>query len=321
MGCSVSIIIATSSRHDSLRETLESLCSIQVPEKFSVELLLVENGVQSGIEESLSTLPKHSFSIRYIFLSAAGKSRALNMAVKEAKGDILLFTDDDVRFPLNWLSEMCTPLARGEGSVVVGGCRLAPHLLRDWMKPYHRSFLASTEYLSDGDPSEFAGVNVACLREVFSKVPEFDPELGAAGPPKGEDALFARQLKLAGCVFVSRTNVCVEHHPMESRLSYANWIRAAVSAGRSRAYILYHWDHAKIRFVHVRLIYLAMKLYLRLLLTGKRPLDAEGIPPWELSYRQDITKLQCFIDQRRRQRNYTFHGLRYLDRDSERLPV
>jgi hypothetical protein len=189
------------------------------------------------------------------------------------------------------------------------------------MKPYHRSFLASTEYLSDTDPTEFAGVNAACSREVFSKVPEFDVELGAAGPPKGEDALFARQLKVAGYNFVSRTNVCVEHHLMESRLSYENWIRAAVSAGRSRAYILHHWDHANIPFVHIQLFYLRMKLFLRVLFTAKRPLDAEGIPPWELSYRQDITKLQHFIRERRRPRNYSQHGLRNIHAERETAAV
>jgi glycosyltransferase involved in cell wall biosynthesis len=313
MQASVSIIIATSSRLSSLKETLESLCQIEVPDDFSVELVLVENGSHSGIEELLPSLTSPPFMIRYFFRETPGKSLSLNFAVREATGDILLFTDDDVRFPRNWLIEMCIPLVRDEGAVVVGGCRLAPHLLRDWMKPYHRSFLASTEYLSDTDPSEFAGINAACLRDVFSKVPEFDCELGAAGPPKGEDALFARQLKVAGYKFVSRTNIWVEHHLFESRLSYRNWIRAAVSAGRSRAYILHHWDHADIPFVHIQLFYLQMKLFLRVLLTGKRPLDAEGIPPWELSYRQDITKLQHYIRERRRPRNYSRRGLRNLN--------
>jgi len=256
-----------------------------------------------------------------MFESEAGKSRALNRAVREASGRILLFTDDDVRFPREWLVEMCAPLFLGEGNVVVGGCRLAPHLVRDWMKPFHRGFLASTEYLSDSDPSEFAGINVALLREVYSKVPEFDLELGGAGPPKGEDALFARQLKVAGYKFVSRTKVFVEHHMTESRLTYGSWIGAAVSSGRSRAYILHHWDHADIPFAHLRLLYLAFKLEMRLLLSGKRMLDAEGIPAWELSYREDITVIQYFMRERQRSRNYTYHGLQNINREHELAAV
>jgi len=61
MNASVSIIIATCSRLDSLRETLISLCNIRIPDEYTVELILVENGVRSGIEECLSKLPAHEF--------------------------------------------------------------------------------------------------------------------------------------------------------------------------------------------------------------------------------------------------------------------
>jgi GT2 family glycosyltransferase len=312
MNPSVSIIIATASRFESLRETLLSLSGVRIPEEFVVELVLVENGVRSGIEQWLPSLPPHAFTIRYIHEAVAGKSRALNLAVKEAAGEILLFTDDDVRFPREWLVEMCTPLAWGEGDVVVGGCRLAPHLMRKWMGAYHMGFLASTEYLSDTDPSEFAGVNAACRRAVLEKVPEFDCELGSASLHRGEDALFARQLKRAGYRFVSRTRVIVEHHPLAKRLTYESWIRTAVACGRSRAYILHHWDHAEMPFARIELYSLRLKLFLRLLLTGRRVLEAEGIPEWELRYRQDIAELETFIQIRRGPRNYTRRGLKYL---------
>jgi glucosyl-dolichyl phosphate glucuronosyltransferase len=321
MDTTVSIIIATASRLVPLKETLISLCSVRIPDELIVELILIENGSRSGIEDYLCELPPHSFTIRYMFEPAPGKSRSLNIAIRKAMGDILVFTDDDVRFPREWLVEMCMPLARGEGEVVVGGCRLAPHLLRDWLKPYHRSFLASTEYLSESEPSEFAGVNAACLRKVFEKVPQFDRELGAAGPPKGEDALFARQLKQAGYRFISKTHIWVEHHPLKTRLMYKSWITAAVSAGRSRAYILHHWDHAEIPFAHAQLYYLRAKLSLRMLLTGTRIAEAEGIGAWELSYRQDITKIDTFIKIRNRPRNYSLRGLRYRETETQAVTV
>jgi glycosyltransferase involved in cell wall biosynthesis len=321
MSTSVSIIIVTCSRLDSLRETLASLCNIRIPDDFRVEVLLVENGSHSGIEQLLPTLSQDEFVIRYFFVEAAGKAHSLNLAVAEATGDILLFTDDDVRLPREWLVDMCMPLVRGEGAVVVGGCRLAPHLSRDWMTPFHRSFLASTEYLSDTDPSEFAGINVACLREVFSKVPEFDCVLGGKGPPKGEDALFARQLRIAGYVFVSRTNVQVEHHFLESRLSYQSWLRAAVSSGKSVAYIMHHWDHQGIPFVRLQLFCVTLKLRLRLLFQSDGSPEREGITPWELSYRQEIAVFEYFISERRRPRHYSLRGLRRLNSTRSRIAV
>jgi glycosyltransferase involved in cell wall biosynthesis len=310
---SVSILIATSARLSSLRETLHSLCKVQIPDDFSVEVILVENGSRSGIELLLSTLPQSSFSVRYFFEPLAGKSRALNFAISQTRSEILLFTDDDVRFPCEWIVQMCAPLISGEGSVVVGGCRLAPHLERKWMTRYHRGLLASTEYLSDSDPSEFAGVNMACLREVFSRVPQFDCELGGGGLGNCEDCLLARQLKQAGYVFVSRTNMWVEHHPSASRLFYGSWIRAATSYGRSLAYLSHHWYHEKIRFVRIQLLYFLLKLHLRLLFSRRRSLENEGIPPWELSYRIDIAKLQHYLYESNRVKNYSLLGLKKLN--------
>jgi len=305
----VSILVATCGRPTALRDMLNSLCDVRVPDTVTAELILVENGAPSGVESLLAALPEHPFTIKYLYEPVAGKSRALNRAFKHATGDIFLFTDDDVRFPKDWLVEMCKPLLSGEGSVVVGGSRLAPRLLRPWMTRQHRSLLASTEYLCDDDPSEFAGVNMACRREVFGLVPHWDCELGGGGLGNSEDSLLAYQFKEAGYAFVSRTTVHLEHHPAESRLVYGAWLRAASSYGRSIAYYTHHWRHETLHFVRLRLLYFLLKLHLRLLVHRRQTADSEGIPPWELSYRIDIAKLQRFLHERRRPRNYAMRGL------------
>ena len=317
----VSIIIATTGRLPALRETLLSLGAVLIPDDFSVELLLVENGSRQGAEELLRLLPQDRLAVRYFHKPKAGKSRALNLAISQASGEILIFTDDDVRFPSEWIVDMCKPLIRGEGSVVVGGARLAPELEREWMTRYHRGFMASTEYLSDVDPSEFAGINMACLRSVFLKVPEFDCELGGGGLGNAEDSLFGRQLKQAGCPFVSRTNVWVRHHPDPSRLLYGSWVRAASSHGRSEAYLWHHWYHLTIRFARIRLMYFRLKLYFRSLFNRRRSPEDEGIPAWELSYRNSIAGLQYYLYERHRPRNYTRLGLRKLNQDDQNLAV
>lgn len=309
----ISIIIATTGRLPSLRETLLSLAKVWIPEEFLVEVLLVENGSQQGAKELLVLLPPDRFSSKYLFEPLIGKSRALNSAMAQAAGNILLFTDDDVRFPHKWIVEMCRPLIEGEGSVVIGGARIAPELQKKWMNRYHRGFLASTEYLSDKEPSEFAGINWACLRSVFSKVPEFDRELGGGGLGNAEDCLLAQQLKQAGCLFVSRTNVLVEHFPDKSRLCYRSWIRAAEQSGRSRAYVLYHWQHKAISFPFIRLLYFRLKLLVRLFFSRRYALDEEGISAWELSYRVDIAKLEQYLRERSRPKNYSYMGFRKLD--------
>jgi len=45
----------------------------------------------------------------------------------------LLFSDDAVRFPPDWIVPRIAPIVAGRADAVAGGVRLAPPLLRPWM--------------------------------------------------------------------------------------------------------------------------------------------------------------------------------------------
>jgi GT2 family glycosyltransferase len=307
----VSIIIATKGRPEALKSTLNSLFSAGSRKK-DCEVLVVENGRKAGVQELLRTVEPGQSKIRYLHEPATGKSRALNLGVSHARGKALLFTDDDIRFPGNWVEEMSAPLRETKRTVVVGGCRLAPHLKRPWMEYYHGGFLGSTEYLSNEQPSEFAGGNWGCTRDVFDEVLGFDVELGGGGIGNGEDALLGRQLRRHGFRFVSRTGLIVEHHPSEDKLTYEGWIQAASAAGRGQAYVLHHWQHSCKYLPQLQLLYFRAKLALRL--KGKRSINTfgEGIPAWELSYRVSVALLEQYMIERQRPRNYERFGLRKI---------
>jgi glycosyltransferase involved in cell wall biosynthesis len=261
----ISIIIATCSRPTDLEKTLLSLTSVRVPDGWSVELLLVESGVQSGAQALLPTIPYACFrTIKYLFEPLRGKSRALNSALTNATGDILLFSDDDVRFPVDWIEAMCKPIVAGRADATAGGVSLAPHLLRPWMNHTHRAWLASTaDYLSPENPSEMCGANMAVCRQVFEQIGGFDVELGPGIKGGGEESLLSWQIKQAGFKLVGCLEVQVEHHLNSDRLQYKNWIQAASLKGQMRAYLLYHWKHSCIRFPLAKHLYYQTKLFVR----------------------------------------------------------
>jgi GT2 family glycosyltransferase len=315
----ISVIIPTCSAPAVLQETIRSLFGVAVPADWTVEILATENGGPRGVEAMLSALsPPKGFRLRYLFDPRQGKSRALNTAVRSAEGEVLLFTDDDIRFPSDWITSMCQPIVDGTADVAFGGCRLAPHLLRDWMTKYHRGFLGSTEYLSDTNPSEMAGANMGCARAVFSKVPQFDCELGGGGLGNCEDSLLGRQLREAGFRVVPRTKLVVEHHPSHARLTYQGWLTVARNGGRSKGYLSYHWSHETIPFLRFRLGLLRLKLAIRMLFASKRAPDHEGIPAWELSYRFDIALYEKVLAEEGQPRKYARHGLTKLSAEPAR---
>ena len=310
----VSIIIATCARPAALAETLRSLAGVQIPTTWSVELVLVENAAHAGVEGLLPLVPKDRFSTsRYFFEPLKGKSHALNLALAQAGGDILLFTDDDVRFPEDWLTRMCEPIVAGRADAVAGGVRLAPHLLRPWMNRTHRAWLASTaDYLPPQNPSEMCGANMAIRRGVFDRIGGFDVELGPGITGGGEESLLSWQLKRAGFRLEGALHVEIEHHPDPERLSYQSWARAARLKGETRAYQLHHWFHETIRFPRLRETIIGAKLFLRSLGSPARSPQDEGIAPWELSYREDMAKYNRYRRERHRPRNYPSHDVRKL---------
>src|SRR5579859_6483645 len=117
---SVSIIICTRNRVDSLKPTLESLGQLDIPSHYSAELIVVDNGSTDGTAHLVQTLRLTNLPLRYINERRRGKSNCLNTALAEAHGEIILWTDDDVRAPRDWLAGMCQLIEKGEADVTAG---------------------------------------------------------------------------------------------------------------------------------------------------------------------------------------------------------
>ncbi len=308
----VSVIICTRGQSAEFGHTLQSLQGVEVPDELPAELLVVENGPPGGTEALVGAFRHARMPAGYFHEAAPGKSGALNRALKEAQGEIFLFSDDDIRFPVDWLARMCAPILAGKADAVAGGVRLAPHLLRVWMNHTHRAWLASTaDYIRPDAPSEMCGANMAYHRRVLDRVPAYDPELGP-GLGNGEETLFSWQLREAGAVIAAAPDVEVIHHLNADRLRYAAWTGAAQANGRARAYLAHHWQHRRVAFARLRAWFVGAKLRVRRLFSKRYRSEEEGIPPWELDYLWEISRCTSFLRERRRPRNYSKRGLRKL---------
>src|SRR5262245_4019530 len=100
---SVSICICTFNRSQSLRRTLDSLTSQNDIKAGAVEVLIVDNNCTDDTREVVEIF-RERLPIRTRAESKQGLAHARNKAVVEFRGDVLLFTDDDVRFANGWLA-------------------------------------------------------------------------------------------------------------------------------------------------------------------------------------------------------------------------
>ena len=239
----VSIIICTRDRADDLAQTLESLARVQVPRGRLVELLVVDNGSKDNTAQVVELWkPPAGMGKMYVLEPQKGKGRAYNAGIRAAKGAILLFTDDDVRVPENWIAGMAAPIDNGLADAVAGGVRIADHLMRPWLTSHIRACLASTDAINGDQPERFVGANMCFHRRILETIPGFDESMGPGTRYWcHEETLLSFQIKEAGYCLAGALDVEVLHEFNPSRLFACNILKQACRMGISDAYLAWHW--------------------------------------------------------------------------------
>jgi glycosyltransferase involved in cell wall biosynthesis len=301
----VSIIIATRNRAESLRLTLASLERVSIPPGMTVETLVIDNGstdrTRTVVEEAACTA---TVPLRYIFEARPGKACALNTALRHAAGNILLFSDDDVRFPPRWIEEMSTPIAEGRAAMVQGGI-VWPTEIRNRVRnlPHLSKFIACTEGRSAAKLEQHGliGANMAIARAALDGIGGFDEELGPGALGFGEETLAGWRMERAGWRKLIALDVQVEHHFDTGRLNRTALLHIAARRGRSLAYIQHHWLGRRERMLRLRRLALSAKNALRTALT---PAAWRSCPEWKFSYHADVARLAQLEAAARTPRKY-----------------
>jgi glycosyltransferase involved in cell wall biosynthesis len=237
MDFTVSIIVCTRNRADSLGPTLESIGRTIVPPGWNVELLVVDNGSTDSTATTVGAMTLPDLPIRYIWEPRKGKGYAYNTGMGAALGQVFLFTDDDVRVPVNWIEGMCRPIVDGEADAVQGGIRPAPHLERPWLTGMLRVWLAAVEDPACPPEGLLVGANMSFHRSALDVIGGFDPRLGPGAAGFYEETVFAWALRQAGKRISYQPGVSVEHHFDPDRLNLGSFISIAQRMAASRAIV------------------------------------------------------------------------------------
>lgn len=218
-----SIIVCTYNRAVSLSDTLAALRALEPPPGCEWEVIVVDNNsgdeTRRVVDEVKNAWPR----LRYEFEGEQGLSHARNRGIACARGDVLLFTDDDVLPEPDWLATTLDGLTR-HGADACGGY-IAPIWATPpppWLTERFYGFLAvrterTDDYLITPDGPTPFGANMAFHKRVFNHVGLFDTSRGRKGKllASGEDGemfdrILATELKV---VFLGGSRV---HHKVES---------------------------------------------------------------------------------------------------------
>jgi glycosyltransferase involved in cell wall biosynthesis len=224
----ITVAICTWNRAPRLRETLDGLCRLAVPPDVEWELLLVDNNstdeTRAVAEAYAARLP-----LRYLFQPRQGLSWARNLAVAQATGDVLLWTDDDVLVSTEWLAVYARAFAAWPDAAFFGGpirpsFEVAPP---SWVirQLAHVEPAFALREVADGTrrlaPSEFPyGANYA-VRTTRLGRDAFDVSLGRKGREllSGEEVQLLERLVLAGHYGVWVADAPVWHFTPRERLT------------------------------------------------------------------------------------------------------
>ena len=182
-------IICTYNRAKYIGSLLESIAANDLP-KSEYEILLVDNNCTDNtreICESFAAAHKE-VNFRYTTEPEQGLSAARNRGIKEAKGDIIVYIDDDALVDPHYLRAYTEWFAAHPETMACGGPiePLYETAEPEWMTPYTKTLL--TAWMNYGNsPREYpkgrfpGGGNAAYRKSVFDKVGFFNTELGRKG--------------------------------------------------------------------------------------------------------------------------------------------
>jgi glycosyltransferase involved in cell wall biosynthesis len=219
----ITVGICTFNRAESLRRTLDSLVAMELPSNSAWEIVIVNNNSSDHTDDVISVYVGR-LPVRREFEPRPGKSNALNRAIDVAKGDYILWTDDDVVVDTGWLVAYVDAFRRWPDAAVFGG-RITPryeHPAEKWVVeseavlegPYGiRNFGDRVHPLSAEDKDHYPfGANWA-IRAREQRAFRYDPELGPVANryrTHEEEDLIHRVLK-SGATGYWLPNAMVEH--------------------------------------------------------------------------------------------------------------
>jgi glycosyltransferase involved in cell wall biosynthesis len=142
MDCSV--VIATKDRERYLDGALSALAAQTGAPPF--EVVVADNGSTDSTRAVVERHAREGLAVTYVFEPKANRGKARNRGVAAARGDYLVFCDDDVALPPGWLAAHAAAHAGGEPGVVNGPILNVPSpAQRPKPRPanYSRAFLCT----------------------------------------------------------------------------------------------------------------------------------------------------------------------------------
>jgi GT2 family glycosyltransferase/DNA-binding beta-propeller fold protein YncE len=222
----VSVVVCAYNAAGTLEECLTSLEGLTYPD---FEVILVNDGSRDATRDIACRHP----SVRLIDIPNGGLSAARNVGLAEATGEIVAYTDADVRVDRDWLTYLIRPFLTSD-VVGSGGPNVVPSDDSPMAQCIARAPGGPTHVLLDDRIAEHVpGCNMAFRRDALLAVGGFNPAYLRAG----DDVDVCWRLQARGWKIGFASSALVWHHHRSSVRAY--W-RQQVGYGEGETWLMRH---------------------------------------------------------------------------------
>jgi glycosyltransferase involved in cell wall biosynthesis len=208
----LSVLVCTRNRAEKLARTLRSLVSLDTTRRY--EVLVVDNKSTDGtgaiVEDLQSRLP--SGFLRYVLEHRVGSGAARDRGWREARADIVAFTDDDCYVAPDYVDRLLNVFDNEpQTSFLAGQIRLYDPEDRPVTIDLRQAPVAIAPYAFVHGTS-VAAANLSFRRTALEMIGGFDPLLGAGTPFPCEDLDAVARAAWAGLTGKFDPGPVVFHH-------------------------------------------------------------------------------------------------------------
>ncbi|MDQ0062626.1 glycosyltransferase [Paenibacillus harenae] len=240
------VAICTHNRAEDVREALLSLLRQNFTDAF--EVIVVDNRSTDNTKQVVQEVNQMTnIPIIYAYEERLGLSVARNRAIREAKGEYILFLDDDAVASKEWISGIVSLFETDPRIGCLGG-RIEPAWEGEeptWLLPENRTLYTILDYSHEivemQKPAIPFGANVAFRKSVFNSLKPFREDLGRVGSNllSSEEAELIDRIRSQYTVYYT-PHAWVRHKIPRSRVSrkwllrriYWQGVSSAVSSER-----------------------------------------------------------------------------------------
>jgi len=235
----ITVAIPTYNRASFLRQTLNGLVKQRdLPGGF--EVLVIDNHSADDTAAVVAEFSHASPPPRYLLEKEQGLDHARNRAIHEARGEILVFGDDDILIEPDWLAQLTAPFFADPHHRIaaIGGevLPIFPDGLPPWVAEWHGPLAFRTDPGPLSARDSPMGANLAFRREVFDAHGVFSTALDRKGSAlfSGGETEMVNRLRRAGLEIWFVPAAKVLHQMPASRTTFRYAARHAFDSARSR---------------------------------------------------------------------------------------